>query len=72
MAQSQAALTLPARIQREEFLERQRRARTACQARGLDGLIVWGRCGGSQDKYADLLYLSNFYSHFPCLKDRPG
>ena len=60
--------TVPA----EEFAERRRRAVAAARARGLAGLLVCSRGGGTLDRYADVLYLTNFYTHFPFIPDFEG
>lgn len=60
--------TVPA----EEFAERRRRAVAAAKARGLAGLLVCSRGGGTLDRYADVLYLTNFYTHFPFIPDFVG
>lgn len=60
--------TIPA----EEFAERRARAVAAARARGLDGLLVASRGGGTLDRYADVLYLTNFYTHFPFIPDFEG
>lgn len=53
-----------------EFQERQRRAKATAAAAGFDGLLVISRGGGSVDRYANVLYLANFYSSFPFIPDR--
>jgi Xaa-Pro aminopeptidase len=60
--------TIPA----EEFTERRSRAAAAAKARGLDGLLVCSRGGGTLDRYADVFYLTNFYTHFPFIPDFDG
>lgn len=65
---SVAKPTVPA----EEFAERRRRAVAAAKARGLAGLLVCSRGGGTLDRYADVLYLTNFYTHFPFIPDFEG
>lgn len=60
--------TIPA----EEFAGRRARAVEAARARGLDGLLVCSRGGGTLDRYADVLYLTNFYTHFPFIPDFEG
>jgi Xaa-Pro aminopeptidase len=62
---------LPPRIAEDEFLSRQQRAIELARRRGLQGLLVWGRGGGTQDRYADLYYLSNYYSQYPLVPDWP-
>jgi Xaa-Pro aminopeptidase len=60
--------TIPA----EEFADRRRRALIETKARKLDGLLVCSRGGGTLDRYADVLYLTNFYTHFPFIPDFEG
>lgn len=59
-------------IPADEFAERRRRAIEAAKARKLDGLLVVSRGGGTLDRYADVLYLTNFYTHFPFIPDFEG
>lgn len=40
--------------------------------RGLAGMLVWARGASTQDQYADVYYLSNFYSHYPAVPDAHG
>lgn len=56
-------------VSAEEFHERQARAGAAAKAAGFDGLLVCSRGGGTVDRYANVLYLSNFYSSFPFIPD---
>ncbi len=56
----------------EEFAERRSRAVKAARACNLDGLLVVSRGGGTLDRYADVLYLTNFYTHFPFIPDFEG
>ena len=56
----------------EEFEKRRENARRAAEREGLDGLIVCGRGGGTVDRYANVFYLTNFYSSFPYIPDEPG
>lgn len=67
-----AGRALPPRIQRAEFETRLRRAVELAEAWGLQGLLVWGRGGGTQDRFADLYYLSNYYSQYPLVADKEG
>jgi Xaa-Pro aminopeptidase len=57
--------TIPA----EEFAVRRGRAVAAARSRKLDALLVCSRGGGTLDRYADVLYLTNFYTHFPFIPD---
>ena len=59
-------------IAREEFVERQARARAAAEALGLDGALVWSRGGAFMDMSADVLYLTNHYSQQPYMGDEAG
>jgi Xaa-Pro aminopeptidase len=56
----------------EEFSARRRRAVAAARERGLAGLLVASRGGGTLDRYGDVLYLTNFYTHFPFIPDFDG
>src|SRR6185503_7290214 len=55
-----------------EFAERRRRAAELAKGEGLRGLLVFSRGGGTLDRYADVLYLTNFYTPFPYIPDLPG
>ena len=55
-----------------EFPERREKARRAAAAAGLAGLLVCSRGGGTADRYADVKYLTNFYTRFPFIPDVPG
>ena len=55
-----------------EFAERRRRAAEHARREGLNGLLVFARGGGTLDRYADVLYLTNFYTPFPYIPDLPG
>lgn len=56
-------------ISAEEFAGRRQRAVEAARPRKLDALLVCSRGGGTLDRYADVLYLTNFYTHFPFIPD---
>ena len=56
---------------RDEFIERQPRLRGLLAERGYDTAIAWSRGGGTQDHYADVLYLAGFYTPQPFVPDRP-
>lgn len=47
---------------RDEYEDRWRRLQREMQSRGLDWALVWGRSGGTFERYSDVLYLSNYYS----------
>lgn len=55
-----------------EFAARRAAAVAAAKARGLAGLLVCSRGGGTLDRYADVMYLANFYTHFPYIPDFDG
>ncbi|MDE0241978.1 MAG: Xaa-Pro peptidase family protein [bacterium] len=59
-------------IPSSEFAGRRNRARHAVQEAGLAGLLVCSRGGGTTDRYADVKYLTNFYTRFPYIPDVPG
>ncbi len=59
-------------IPASEFPERREKARRAARAAGLAGLLVCSRGGGTTDRYADVKYLTNFYTRFPFIPDVPG
>lgn len=56
----------------QEFAGRRRRAAEAAAARGLDGLLVCSRGGGTLDRFGDVYYLTNYYTSFPYIPDLPG
>jgi Xaa-Pro aminopeptidase len=64
--------TAKATVPAAEFAERRQRAVEAAKARELAGLLVCSRGGGTLDRYADVLYLTNFYTHFPFIPDFEG
>lgn len=53
----------------EEFAQRRDRAVAAAKRKGLDALLVCSRGGGTLDRYADILYLTNYYPFFPYIPD---
>lgn len=64
--------TDPFQVPSAEFTERRARAAAAAKAAGYAGLIVCSRGGGTVDRYANVLYLANFYSSFPFIPDVAG
>jgi Xaa-Pro aminopeptidase len=58
-------------IPTHEYRERARRLLEEALARGLDGILAWSKGGGTLDRYANVLYLTNHYSVFPDLPDQP-
>lgn len=55
-----------------EYGERRARLRELAAARGLDGVLVVSRGANGADWGADIVYLTNHYSAFPQIPDRPG
>lgn len=55
----------------EEFASRRARAVEAARMLELDALLVCSRGGGTVDRFANILYLTNFYSSFPYIPDMP-
>ena len=64
--------TPAAEISAEEFAQRRTRATESARAHGLDALLVCSRGGGTIDRFANVVYLTNFYTSFPYIPDRPG
>jgi Xaa-Pro dipeptidase len=59
-------------IERTEYEARQAAARNLAQERGFSALVAWSRGGSTQDHYADVYYLTGFYTHQPFIPDEPG
>lgn len=59
-------------IPAEEYRARRQAVNEAARAQGLDGLVICSRGGGTLDRYADVLYLANFYTSFPYIPDLEG
>jgi Xaa-Pro dipeptidase len=54
------------------YYARQAAARKLAREHGFSALIAWS-CGGStQDHFADVFYLTGFYTHQPFIPDEPG
>ncbi|HEX5993289.1 MAG TPA: Xaa-Pro peptidase family protein [Thermomicrobiales bacterium] len=53
----------------EEYVSRRERAVAVAQTEGMDGLVVWSRGGGTNDRHGNALYLANAYSSFPFVPD---
>jgi Xaa-Pro aminopeptidase len=60
------------RIEHTEYEARQVAARKLAQERGFSALVAWSRGGSTQDHYADVYYLTGFYTHQPFIPDEPG
>ncbi len=63
---------VPGGVTPAEYAERRARLRAAAAERGLDGLLVVSRGANGADWGADIVYLTNHYSAFPQIPDRPG
>jgi Xaa-Pro dipeptidase len=59
-------------IERTEYYARQAAARELAQERGFSALVAWSRGGSTQDHFADVYYLTGFYTHQPFIPDAPG
>ncbi len=59
-------------ISAEEYAQRRERLRALAAERGLDGVLVVSRGANGADWGADIVYLTNHYSAFPQIPDRPG
>src|SRR3954454_22448967 len=59
-------------IERGEYEARQAAARAAVSCGDFSGLIAWSRGGSTQDHYAEVYYLTGFYTHYPIVPDLPG
>jgi Xaa-Pro aminopeptidase len=59
-------------IERTEYYARQAAARKFAQERGFSALVTWSRGGSTQDHYAEVYYLTGFYTHQPFIPDEPG
>jgi hypothetical protein len=59
-------------IERTEYYARQAAARELAQERGFSALVARSRGGSTQDHYADVYYLTGFYTHQPFIPDEPG
>src|SRR5215211_7255518 len=59
-------------IERTEYYARQAAARELARERGFSALVAWSRGGSTQDHYADVYYLTGFYTHQPFIPDESG
>jgi Xaa-Pro aminopeptidase len=59
-------------ITASEFEARRQKAGAIADAAGLDGLIVCSRGGGTLDRFADVFWLTGFYTQFPYIPDVAG
>jgi Xaa-Pro aminopeptidase len=54
-----------------EYGHRRETVRAAADAAGLDGILVWSRGAGTNERHANTVYLANAYSTFPFIPDNP-
>jgi Xaa-Pro aminopeptidase len=54
-----------------EFRERIRRVGAEARARSLDAVLVWSRGGGTLERHAEVLWLTNFYNSWNAVTDSP-
>lgn len=54
-----------------EFQARAKHVANLARERGLDGVLVWSRGGGTVDRFANVLYLTNYYNSWPGVLDEP-
>lgn len=47
---------------RDEYEDRWKRVNEAMAAQGFEFALIWGRSGGTYERYSDILYLTNYYS----------
>ena len=59
-------------VSRTEFEDRRGRAAELAADAGLDALLVCSRGGGTLDRFADIFWLSGFYTQFPYIPDVAG
>jgi ectoine hydrolase len=59
-------------IERTEYYARQAAARTLVREHGFSALIAWSRGGSTQDHYAEVYYLTGYYTHQPFIPDETG
>jgi Xaa-Pro aminopeptidase len=56
-------------VERSEYFARQETLRALAVEHGYAGVLAWSRGGGGQDRYADVYYLTGFYTHQPFVPD---
>ncbi|HET7097179.1 MAG TPA: Xaa-Pro peptidase family protein [Casimicrobiaceae bacterium] len=61
-----------AAIAPSEFAARRQRTVELVRRGDLKGLLVFARGGGTLDRYADVLYLTNYYTPYPYIPDLQG
>lgn len=63
------AMTARLEIRAEEYRARAKRVADLGAAEGLDGVLAWSRGGGSVDRFANVLYLTNYCNPWPAVPD---
>jgi Xaa-Pro aminopeptidase len=58
-------------IPRSEFGDRRARLAALAREHGLRAVLLWSKGGGTADLYGPVFYLSNHYTQFPQIADRP-
>lgn len=58
-------------IPRSEFDDRRARLATLAREHRLRAVLLWSKGGGTADLYGPVFYLSNHYTQFPQIADRP-
>jgi Xaa-Pro aminopeptidase len=71
MTAGEATVLGPDYIERSEFDARRAKLRERIAERGLDGVLVVARGANGADWGGDVVYLTNHYSPFPQIPDRP-
>jgi Xaa-Pro aminopeptidase len=56
-------------VERSEYFARQETLAALAREHGYAGVVAWSRGGGGQDRYADVYYLTGFYTHQPFVPD---
>lgn len=59
-------------ISADEYASRIAALRSHLRESATDAALVWGRGGGSADRYADVRYLTGYYPVFPTIRDLDG
>jgi Xaa-Pro aminopeptidase len=58
-------------VPESEYRERVERVQAEAQRLDLDGILAWSKGGGPVDAYADVFYLTGWYTPFPRIEDQP-
>jgi Xaa-Pro aminopeptidase len=56
-------------IPKNEYEARRKKCAKEAAKRGLKGMLIWSRGGGTLEKYADVMYLANHYTPFPVIRN---